>query len=135
MPRQTVFDNDYATMWYYPETKIVAHKVKKFIYGEAFQKFLLTGTDLIQKNHARKWLSDDRDSPVLRQEDMDWGQVNWFPQTVKAGWKWWAIVKPEKAIGQMNMESLVGIYGNLGITAKFFTDFDEAMKWLEAQKD
>jgi hypothetical protein len=135
MPKETIIENEYATMWYYPEQKIVVHKIHKFIYGETFYKFLLTGTDLIIKNHARKWLSDDRDCPVLRQEDMDWGQTNWFPQTVKAGWKWWAIVKPEKAIGQMNLETLVSIYSKMGITAKFFTNPDDAMKWLEDQKD
>jgi hypothetical protein len=31
------------------------------------------------------------------------------------------------------MEKLVQIYSAAGITAKFFTDPDEAMKWLEAQ--
>ncbi len=135
MPRETVIDNEYCTMWYYPEEKIVAHQIKKFIFGEAFQKFLLTGTDLMGKHRAQKWLSDDRYSPVLRKQDIDWGAVNWFPQTKKNGWKWWAIVQPVKAIGAMNMEELIEMYGKQGIIAKVFTDVDEAFKWLKAQKD
>ncbi len=128
----TVLDNDYCTMWYYPDTKIVHDKVKKFIYGENFYKMLLAGTDLIVKNHATKWLSDDRGIPVLRKEDTDWSAANWLPQTVKAGWKYWAIMVPEQPIGKMNMEELAKFYGTLGIVARFFSDIDEAFKWLES---
>jgi hypothetical protein len=135
MPSDIVVDNEFATMWYHPDNKIVHHKIKKFIYGEAFYAFLLSGTDLMKKNHAKKWLSDDRDCPVLRKEDMDWGAQNWFPQTIQAGWKWWAIVTPEKALGQMNLKQLVENYSKAGIIAKFFTSMDEAMKWLESQHD
>lgn len=133
MARETVIDNEYAMMWYYPDKKIVHHKIIKFIWGQTFYDFLLTGTELLRKHRVRKWLSDDRDCPVLRQEDMDWGQVNWFPQTIKAGWKYWAIVLPTKAAGKMNLKALAEDYSKAGLTAKFFTDPDEAMAWLEAQ--
>ena len=48
-------------------------------------------------------------------------------------WKFWAIVQPEKVLAQMGMEQLVKDYSAAGITAKFFTDPNEAMKGLEAQ--
>ena len=133
MPKETIIDNDYCSMWYYADKKIVHHQIHKFIFGQAFYDFLLTGTALIQNNHAKKWLSDDRHVPVLRAEDIEWGAANWFPQTQKAGWKFWAIVQPEKAVGKMTMQALLERYAKLGITAKFFTDLDEAMKWLESQ--
>ncbi len=130
----TVMDNDFCTMWYYPDKKIVHHKIHKYIFGETFHKMLLAGTEMFQKNHATKWLSDDRGVPVLRKEDMDWGAVNWFPQTVKAGWKYWAIMVPEQPVGKMNLEDLAAKYGKAGVTARFFTDLDEAFKWLESCK-
>lgn len=132
MPKETVIDNEYCAMWYYPDKKIVHHQIKKFIFGQTFYDFLLTGTSLLQKYGATKWLSDDRHSPVLRNEDIEWGAVNWFPQTAKAGWKYWAMVEPEKAIGKMTAEGLIERYSKLGITARLFTDLDEAMKWLES---
>ncbi len=132
MAKITIYDTEFATMWYLPETKIVYHKIHKFLFGEEFHKFLLTGTDAILKNHATKWLSDDRLNSVLRKEDMDWGAANWFPQTIKGGWKYWAIVQPEKVIAQMNMEQLAKNYGSMGLTVKFFSDPDAAMKWLES---
>lgn len=129
----TLYNSSFVTMWYHPEKKIVHHQIHKFVFGEEFQKFLLIGTEAIKKNRAQKWLSDDRGNSVLRKEDIEWGMVNWFPQTVQAGWKYWAIVQPEKVMAQMNMETLVEGYAQAGIVAKFFTDPDEAMRWLESQ--
>lgn len=132
MAKITLYDNEFATMWYIPEKKIVHHQMHKFMFGEEFQKFLLTGTEAIKKNHATKWLSDDRNNSVLRKEDMEWGMVNWLPQSVQGGWKFWAVVQPEKVIAQMNMEQLAKDYAKMGIVAKFFSDPDAAMKWLES---
>jgi hypothetical protein len=133
MPKITLFDNEFATMWYHTDTKIVHHQMHKFMFGEEFHKFLLTGTEAIKKNHGQKWLSDDRNNSVLKKEDMEWGMVNWLPQTVQYGWKYWAIVQPEKVIAQMNMEHLAKEYAKMGIVASFFSDPDTAMKWLESQ--
>jgi hypothetical protein len=132
MPKEVIYDSPFATMWYHTDKKIVHHEIHKFIFGEEFHKFLLIGTEAIKKNRAKKWLSNDRSNSVLRKEDIDWGMVNWMPQTVQAGWKYWAIVQPEKAIAQMNMAQLVKVYADAGIVAKFFSDEDQAMKWLES---
>jgi len=129
----TLYENSYATLWYHADKKVVHHQIHKFIFGEELQKLLLAGTDAIKKNHACKWLSDDRNSAVLKKEDIEWAMANWFPQAVQAGWKYWAIVQPEKMIGQMNMEKVAEEYAKAGIVARFFSDPDEAMKWLESQ--
>jgi hypothetical protein len=56
----TIEQNDYATMYYHPESKIVHHEFHKFIYGDVFRAFLLKGTETMKKYGATKWLSDDR---------------------------------------------------------------------------
>ena len=126
-------DTAFATLWYHPEKKIVHHQFHKFFYGEGFHAFLLKGTETMKKNGAKKWLSDDRKYPVLRNEDMTWALANWFPQTVQAGWKYWGIVQPEAIIAKMNMEKVVETYAQAGIIANFFNAPDEAQKWLESQ--
>ncbi len=133
MHKETIVDNEWGTIWYYPDQKIIAHQVKKFLYGQAYRDFLLTGTELMLQKKAEKWLSDDRNSPVLRREDMEWGVVNWFPQTKAAGWKYWAMVKPVQAIGEMSMQRVVDDATRSGVVTKLFSDFDEAFKWLESQ--
>jgi len=125
--------NDYATMYYHPESKIIHHEFNKFIYGDVFRAFLLKGTETMIETGATKWLSDDRKNPVMRAEDMDWALKIWFPGTLKAGWKSWAIVQPEGILAKVTMEKLMNDYSEAGVNTKFFIDPDEALKWLESQ--
>ncbi len=133
MPKVTVYDSPTVTVWCIPEKKIVHHQIHKFVFGQEYRNFLNSGTEAMKKYKATKWLSDDRANTVMPQEDLDWGMANWFPQTMAAGWKYWAIVQPEKVLAQIGMENLVEQFGKAGVKAKFFTEPDEAMKWLEAQ--
>jgi hypothetical protein len=132
MPAILIEQTEFATLWYHPEKKIVHHEWHKFMFGDKFRAFLMKGTETMRKNKANKWLSDDRKNPVLSKEDMDWGAVNWFPQTLQAGWKYWAIVQPEAAIAKMNMKKLVEDYSKAGMTAQFFSNPEDALKWLES---
>ena len=125
-------DNDFATLWYYPDKKIIYHKFKKFIHGEVFHEFLLKGTVIMKENQATKWLSDDQLNPVLRQDDIAWGDENWVPQTLEAGWKYWAIVQPKSMIATLNMKKLAKKYEAFDLITKFFATSEEAMEWLES---
>lgn len=125
-------DNEHATLWYHPESKIVHHEYKKFMQGDDFRAFLLKGTQTMKENGATKWLSDDRMNPVLSKDDLAWGQTNWFPQTVEAGWKYWAIVQPKSLFAKLDMIKLVKQYAQFGITAQFFQSPEDAMTWLES---
>ena len=133
MATQTILDNPYATLWFHPEQGIVHHQIHQFISGAVFRELLMAGTDVLQKHGATKWLSDDRSNSVLRPEDVEWSHQHWFPQTALAGWKFWAIVRPEKMVGQVTMKGLAATYGKYGITSKSFTDPKDAMWWLESQ--
>ena len=134
MTQQIIIDNEFLTMWYYPDTKIVHHKFHRFIYGERLREALLTGTAILKKNKASKWLSDDRENAALPKEDHQWGETVWFPSTVEAGWKFWAIILPEKIIGQVNMSRQVKTYAEMGIITQIFSDSEKARLWLEQQK-
>ena len=129
----TILDNAQFTLWYHTDKKIVHHRIHKFIAGDPFRSLLLTGGDVLKKNQARKWLSDDRDNWVLAKDDLDWSRANWAPECARSGWKYWAIVRPEKVLATVAMENLATKYATLGVTAKFFTDPREAMNWLEKQ--
>lgn len=131
--KQTVLNNDYATVYVYSDKKIVHHEIHKFIFGDKFQEMMLAGIDAFEKHRCTKWLSDDRKNSALRKVDTDWGAEVWEPRILKAGWKHWALVLPEKVIGQMNMKGLIERYSGLGVNVKAFTDPQEGMDWLEQQ--
>jgi hypothetical protein len=130
---EIIIDNEYATLLYYPDTKIVAHKFHKFFTGRQLRDVLNKGTELLETHGAQKWLSDDRDFKALHPDDRVWGHTDWNPRTIKAGWKYWAVVVPHDAIGQMSTQRLVETFSKLGVEARTFTDPDEAMRWLESK--
>lgn len=130
---QTVIDNDYASLKVYPDKKIVHHEFKKFFFGDNFKNFMMDAADVFIKHACNKWLSDDRGNSAIRQEDLQWAQENWEPKILKAGWKYWAIIMPEKAIGQMNMKKIIERYKQKGIIVNAFSSTEAALSWLEAQ--
>lgn len=133
MSKELILENDAAILWYYPDYKIVHHEIKRYAYGKNFRDLLLRGSELLKEKGAQKWLSDDRNNGAVGQEDIDWGNNYWFPQTVKNGWKYWAMVHPEKLIGQMNIKRITENYANKGIIVNIFSNPDEALKWLIEQ--
>jgi hypothetical protein len=133
VPPIVILDNEYVTVWYHPEKKIVHHEFHKFVYGKAFRDALNAGAEAMQHYGAEKWLSDDRQNSALPQKDLEWGRSDWFPRVRAAGWKYWAIVQPENVLGQMNMEREARVNVDKGVTTALFRDPDEAMAWLERQ--
>jgi hypothetical protein len=129
----TVIDNEYASLWVYESQGIVHHQFKKFISGENFRSVLSTGLKELTTRRAKKWLSDDRSNGALKPEDEEWAQGVWFPKTVAAGWKYWAIIPPEKVVGKMNIQRFIQTFAKAGITAQVFPDPTDALKWLVEQ--
>jgi hypothetical protein len=133
MEKEIILDNEYMTIWYYPYKKIVHHEFHKFTYGETLREVLSAGAAILEEKGAQKWLSDDRKNTTLGKDDMNWTATVWRPRVIKAGWKYWALVLPEKVLGQMAMKRIIEEYANTGVTVKIFSDPDEAMRWLETQ--
>jgi len=132
--RITVLESDAVCLWYHPRAGIVHHQLLKPVGGDTFQKVLLAGLCLMNEHHARKWLSDDRANPVLSPEDGAWSQEYWLPRAIQAGWKYWAVLPPEKARGQVTMKRLVAFVGEeSGVTIEIFSDPEKALQWLAKQ--
>lgn len=129
----TIVDNEYATLLYHPDKKIVHHQFKQWVPGKVFREILTKGVETLEKNGGAKWLSDDRGNAAIPPEDAEWATTVWSPRVVKAGWKFWAIVMPEKVLGQMNMRQFISLNAELGVTVRLFSDPIEAMAWLESQ--
>jgi hypothetical protein len=131
--KNIVLDNEFITIWVYPEKKIIHHKFKKFTFGNAFKEIMLKAADAFKQNGCTKWLSDDLENSALAPEDRDWAYQFWGPKVIESGWKHWAIIFPKKVVGQMNMKKIVELYTSRGINVKVFSDLDSSMKWLEKQ--
>lgn len=132
--KTTVFESEFACLWVYPETGIVHHQFLKPLPAGVFQQVLLAGLRLLQEHRAQKWLSDDRGNPLLSADDIAWSQDYWLPRALQAGWKFWAVVLPEKTRGQVVMQRLTSFVGEESeVIVKLFSDPESGLQWLAEQ--
>lgn len=96
-----MYPNEAALLYVHPVEKIVHHEFLKRPTTKEFRELLMAGYHALRKTRVTKWLSDDRKHTVLSEEDERWTQTEWFRLVQKAGWLYWAIVNPEKTVGQM----------------------------------
>ena len=89
------------------------------------------GVELFERHGASKWLSDDRGNGALHPDDGKWAMEVWSNRTVAAGWKYWAIVMPDAALGRANMRRFIREYADRGVDVKIFENPQEALEWLK----
>ncbi|MDO1446432.1 hypothetical protein Q0590_09245 [Rhodocytophaga aerolata] len=126
-----IHQSDKAKIEWIEEGKIVRKTFTGFIIGEEMKAAFNAGLACLQKNKGRKWLSDNRYVKVYKQEDSDWINNVWFPQTKKAGWKYWAVLEPKDFYGQMSMNRFIKDFAQQGIILKIFHEMDQAVEWLQ----
>ncbi|MDX2014945.1 MAG: STAS/SEC14 domain-containing protein [Myxococcaceae bacterium] len=132
MAETIIFKNASAVLRYHSEG-IVHHEFLGRMVGQDFRDILERGLQQLKKTGARKWLSDDRKNTVLDEVDTRWAQTDWFPRAHATGWKYWAIVNPERAVGQLQMRSSAKQFEMMGgVEVRFFTNPGEALAWLKS---
>ena len=133
-PARIIIETAAVSLRYYPGPKIVHHELRRFTHGAEFRDVLEKGLELLIQHRACKWLSDDRGNSPLTPEDADWAESEWAPRVLAAGWKFWAVVLPEKVTGQMNMRRKMALYADQGVIVQAFERPGAALTWLERQK-
>jgi hypothetical protein len=128
---ELIIDTEAVVLRYHPQSKIVHHEFRRFVHGAEFRNVLEKGLEALRRNHASKWLSDDRGNGPLKPADAEWSLQDWSPRAMAAGWKYWAVVLPKKVLGQMNMKRFIDGSAEIGRIACGFTDPKLALKWLE----
>ncbi len=128
----TITDNEYITVQYLPDKKIIYHTIHKPIDGQPLKDALNAGTAALARYKACKWLSDDRLNGPLSQEVLDWGLQDWDPRTSAAGWKYWAEVVPQQLASAGTMLPLIEILYGMGLRMMVFTDLEKAFQWLDS---
>jgi hypothetical protein len=129
-PKETVLDNEFVTIWCYPKEGILHHQFHRYVFGEPFRELLMKGVEAFERYGCTKWLSDDRHFGAILPDDKAWGDTVWRPRILSAGWKYWAMVLPDKTTGKMNIKKLVDEYNGLGIATEVHETAEEALKWL-----
>ena len=118
-----------ARVEWFEQEKVILKRFSGFITGDEMRVAFDAGYKQLQKANGEKWLSDNRDLPVYKQEDVDWINEDWFPRMLEAGWRYWALVEPKSHVGTMTMKKF-RFYVDEGIILKVFATVEEAFSWL-----
>lgn len=127
---EVIYDSEYITVLYHPETNMIHHTIHKTVPFPILTEATDAGTEALRRYGATKWLSDDRKNTALSQESLEYALSDWGARTVRAGWKYWALVVPTAFSGRLDMTRLVEHCYNLGVRVMVFTDLEEAHNWL-----
>lgn len=131
MSGQQIMDNGYGRLFYYGSPRIVYHEIYRPISGKPLRELLEKGLEVMEKNRAIKWLSDDRANSATTPEDQQWAVDVWMPRALRLGWQYWGLVVPEDLYGRMAMREMMLQFHEMGLKrAMVFTDPDEAWDWL-----
>ena len=126
-----LYESPNARVEWLENEKIVFKKFKKFIFGDDLKKAFNAGYEAMKENKGIKWLTDNSELPVYKQEDMEWINKDWFPRMKKLGWKYWAVIQPQSATGQLAMRHFK-FYQDEGIIVKYFENYNDALAWLKS---
>ncbi len=128
---QTILDNRFATLVYHPRHKIVHHTFHTHLIGSTFRDVLTEGLKLLKLHGAERWLSNDKANSALHPDDAQWAMEVWSKRAIAAGWKYWAIVMPDAALGRANMKQFIKMYADRGVTVEICESVEEALSWLQ----
>jgi hypothetical protein len=132
MSTVTLVTNDYITLEYQPDRKLIYHTIYKPV-SEASNIFMDTlekGTSALKEYGAHKWLSDDRLNGPLSQDILDWAVKGWYKRTIDAGWQYWANVVPKELEAAGTLIPVINQLHELGLKMRVFTNVDAALTWL-----
>ena len=107
------------------------HTLHKPVEGAVFRDVLTRGVEIFERSGANKWLSDDRGNSALHPEDGKWAMEVWSVRTLAAGWKYWAIVMPDAALGKANMRRFIREYSDRGVEVNVLGSAEDAFGWLK----
>lgn len=133
MDKEVILDDGKIRIWYYEEFKIVHFKFTGLAYGQDIRDGFNKGLEIVKERNVIKWLSDKGETPTFSKSDFEWSNTEWRPKMIEAGWKYWAIVEPDKASSKMLFDKIFQIYADLNVTVQMFDNFDAAFNWLKDQ--
>jgi len=128
-----VLQNEYVTLWWHAPQAIVHHQMHKVPTSAAFRDMLTKGAELLEKQRATKWLSDDTQNTLVRPDDAEWADKEWAPRVIRSGFAHWGIVLPLAAIGKLNMQRFAMEYRKRGVSVHVVDNPETAFTWLKQQ--
>lgn len=129
---QTYYKGNFIEINYNPDKKRIESNWLGYQNYDSVKKGCMIMLDLLAKNNCTKVLNDNTYVIGNWSEAVDWGSDYWFPAMQAAGLKHFAWIYSPSAFSRMSAQKSIDVI--LGqITARFFTEKNEAVAWLDVQ--
>lgn len=128
-----VVETKNAKVEWIAEERVIIKTFFGYIHDDELREVFDSGLKKLSSEKGKKWLSDNRNLKPYKQEDKDWINNNWLPRAITSGWKYWAIIEPEGAIGNMSMRQFISFFAEKGIELKTFKTPEEGRAWLKTK--
>jgi hypothetical protein len=122
-------------IYFNEDIKAVVCEFNGFLKTEKFIEFGLETNNLLVKHSAHKQLNNVQNMKVLTKEAHAWVDEVWYPKAKASGLKHFAFVVPNDVFGKASMDTAnANIKEKYGINLEYFSNVEEAEKWLTEQK-
>lgn len=124
-------DYSYLNIIWNEELNCVVMEWKRFAFGDDFKRGINSGLDLLTDKNGTKWLADMRKMGVVGELDQKWAYEEWFPQAMKNGLRFLALVVPDKTLAQMSVDMIMKTVEKDELTYSYFNNMNDAIDWLK----
>jgi hypothetical protein len=105
---------------------------RQYVTSEEFIEISEKFLEFIQKHQVRKIINDARlASHITDEADQQWLIENYIPRLMAYGLKASAIVLPTNRLIKLQVEDVVDEVGPVNIPTQYFSNVDDAKKWIE----
>ena len=132
---KTYLKNDFITIQYTTEQKIIQLTWTGFVDSDLLRNGLNEAIEAARKYHLQFWVMDQRLRRVLRPADAEWIITDWFPRFQEVNPKSKvAILLPEDTFGEYNtrknLQEIEKRYSKV-VPYQYFHTLKQAQYWFE----
>jgi hypothetical protein len=113
--------------------KSVAVEFRDYVDGDDLRTAALTVVKVLEERRAHKLLTDSRGMKAITQADQQWLDTEWQGKVRAAGLTHNAVVMPKSTVAQMSLTAVVKRIPAGAIEFAYFSDVEEAKRWLRSK--
>jgi hypothetical protein len=111
------------------ESRCVYAEWRGFANSGEFRSSLMRILEAIRASGAASLISDNRRLEGVTAQDQLWIRDTWTPLAVDYGLTRIAVVVPQRGLGKIASEQILGQVGMKAFSTRTFTTVSEAMEW------
>ena len=112
------------------KSRCVYAEWRGFANSSEFRSSLTRILEAIRVSGAASLVSDNRRLEGVTGEDQLWIRDTWTPMAVDSGLTRIAVVVPQRGLGKIASEQILGQVGMKAFSTRTFTTVSEAMEWV-----